>query len=164
MARRSVPGRAEADNDSLFPFLSPVRGFGLSRRVHKNDLGGFDRRDFNSGFARDCDAVTLADMLVIHHDSSTGGYEIAVSLRWQGICDALSGLDCRAEYPGVCINLQRVLVLGESARQWHEAPGALRVRKGFGSPAGIYSTATGQQPDLKNPQRHIAVVVFGMPD
>src|SRR6266704_376579 len=97
MARRSVPGRAEADNDSLFPFLSPVRGFGLSRRVHKNDLGGFDPLDFNAVFARDCDAVSLAG-------------------------------------------------------------------KGFGCPAGIYSTATGQQPDLNNPQRHIAVVVFGMPD
>jgi hypothetical protein len=108
----------------------------VSRHIHKNDLGGFDRCDCNSGFARDRDAVTLADVLVIHHDSSTGGHEIAVSRRSQGILSALPGLDFRAEYPSVCVNLQRVLVLGESARECHQAPGALRVGKGFGCPRG----------------------------
>ena len=82
--------------------------------------------------------------MIIHQDTSSGRHEIAVSRRRQGICDALSGLDCRAEHPGVCIDLQRILVFGKPAREWHEASGALRLGKGFGCPAGIDSAPAGQ--------------------
>lgn len=89
----------------------------MLRRVHENDLRGFERRNCNSGFFRDRDAVTLRDVLVIHQDPSTGGHEIAVSRRRQSICDAFSGLDRCAEYPGVRVDLQRDLILGKSARE-----------------------------------------------
>jgi hypothetical protein len=85
----------------------------VSGRVHKYDFSGFDRRDGDSGFTRNRDAVTLSDLLVIHHDSSTRGNEIAVSGRGQGICNALARLDRCAEYPGVGLNLQRILGLQE---------------------------------------------------
>jgi hypothetical protein len=113
-------------------------------RVHENDLGAFEGGDCNSAFACECDAVTLSDVLIIHQDPSSGGHEIAVSRRRQGIFKALSGLNGCAEYPGICIDLQRILVFGKSARKWHEASSALRLDKGFGCPAGIDAAPTGQ--------------------
>jgi len=73
----------------------------MSGRIHKYDFSGLDRRDGNSGFARNRGAVTLSDLLVVHHDSSTRGNEIAVSGRGQGICNALPRLERRADYPDV---------------------------------------------------------------
>jgi hypothetical protein len=51
----------------------------LSGRIYKYDFSGLDRCDGDSGLTRNRDAVTLADLLVIHHDSSSRGDEIAVS-------------------------------------------------------------------------------------
>src|SRR4029077_10173418 len=137
---------------------------GVSGRVHKYDFSGFDRRDDDSGFIRNRDAVTLSDLLVIHHDSSARGNEIAVSGRGQGICNALPRFDRGAEYPGVGLNPQRILVFRKSAREWHQPTRALHTGKRFSSPGGIESKPTRQEPDLKDSQARVGVVVFGVPN
>src|SRR6266404_3986545 len=78
--------------------VTPASQFCMSGRVHKHDFSALDRLDGDSGFARNRDAVTLPDLLVVHHDSSTGGNEIAVSGRGQGICNALPRFERGAEY------------------------------------------------------------------
>src|SRR6266404_6560922 len=60
----------------------------MSGRIHKYDCSGLDCRDGDSGFARNCDAVTFPDVSVIHHESSMRGNEMAVSGRGQGMCNA----------------------------------------------------------------------------
>src|SRR5882762_6367221 len=111
----------------------------MSGRVHKYDFSALDRCDCDSGFTRNREAVTLSDLLVIHHDSSTGGHEIAVSGRGQGIRNALPRFERGAEYPGVGLNPQRTLVFRKSAREWHEPTRARHVGNGFSGPAGIES-------------------------
>jgi hypothetical protein len=113
-------------------------------RVYQNDFGSVQGGDGNPSFTHDRNAVTLADVLVIHKDSSAGGNGIAVSSRRQVVFNVLSGLDCRAEYPRIGIDPQGILVLRKSAREGHEASGVLRVGKGFGCPVRIESAPTRQ--------------------
>jgi len=135
----------------------------MSCRVHEYDFSGFDRGDGDSTFARNRDAVALPDLLVIHQDSSPRGNEIAVSGRGQRICNALLRLERCAEYPGVGLNPQSILVLRKSAREWHEPTRALHFVEGFSSPGGIESKPTGQEPDLKDSQACVGVVALGVP-
>src|ERR1700740_869797 len=115
----------------------------MSGRIHKYDFSRLDRGDDDSGFPRNREAVTLSHLLVIHHDSSARRNEIAVSGGGQGIFNALPSFDRDAEYPGIGLNPQRILIVGKAAREWHEPTRALHVCKGFSGPAGIESKLTG---------------------
>jgi hypothetical protein len=54
------------------------------------------------------------------------------------------------------------LVFSETVGEHGKAPGAIALWEWLGVPTRLAAGLAGQQPDLVNPERHVALVEFGM--
>ena len=109
-------------------------------------------------------AVARIDPHAVDLDRTGGRDEIAVTLLAKRVVDGLAGLQRGAEHARLGADWQRVGVLIEAARERHEAPRAVALRKGLRTPGRRTAPLRRHDPDLENSRRPVLEIVFGVAD
>ena len=119
-------------------------------------------RDGEFGFVDGGDAVADRNPLPVNEDHALGRGEIGVPEPILAVRDGRAGKKSCAEDPGVGANLQRVLVLGVSARERDQASRPTGFREAAAVPARCSTALTRKQPDLEDFQWVILGIALGM--
>jgi hypothetical protein len=135
---------------------------GFLSRINQHQFGIFERRDGELGLVADRNAVAGIDVDAVDLDLAGGRYKIKVTRLARRIVRALAGLQGGGEHARVRTDRQCGLIVGKSARDRDEVAGAVRFRKGLGTPGRLTAFRGWLNPDLEDFGRPRLEIVFGV--